>query len=288
MKESKYYCKSTLTNYRGWTEKAIKNLLPKAITRFSNPYYKSVPMYLYERDVVEEAEKSELFLQEKAKKEERALKRRLAKEEKERQRVEKYNQLYLENKEFVDEGLRVAKQEEDKLVQSIKEKIKKALANFKVLEPNILLRNAFQEKFDWICWKEENKGSYVDFPYDWESLYMNTSAETTDRWLVNYARFNLVNYSYITDLIAMLPENEEYLKKVQVNIYKQIAKNYPDLEEECKRQLSTKLDYPIKSLDINKIDDDLITIPTTYTLTRNDIIDIFVLEGDYNGLHYAK
>lgn len=69
--EEKYYCKSDLTTYRGWTQSMIKKLLGKPDAEKTNPKYRcAAPMQLYKASRVEKIEKSDEFksLQEKAKK----------------------------------------------------------------------------------------------------------------------------------------------------------------------------------------------------------------------------
>lgn len=69
--KEKYYCKSDLITYRGWTKSMIKKLLGKPDTEKANPKYRcATPMQLYKASRVEKIEMSDEFksLQEKAKK----------------------------------------------------------------------------------------------------------------------------------------------------------------------------------------------------------------------------
>ena len=60
MKESKGWCKSTLLG-RGWSEKAIKELLPEPIY-YENPYFKCSPeMKVWDKKLVEKKEQTPEF-----------------------------------------------------------------------------------------------------------------------------------------------------------------------------------------------------------------------------------
>lgn len=210
-----FVTKSTLKE-RGWTDLLIKIFLPQPHKTTTNPNYRSAPpMCLYKIAVVEQIEKSTEFQKEM----EEAQKR---------------------------------KQRAKKAVETKLTKLRKDLSNmrFKVplLSEKNLLKRAINHYNEMQDWREFNGRSTC-------GLYANENSdiEFLKRIQVNYLRHCLTSYEEkLDDISGRVGVFEGYVD-IRKKIFTEIARVYPELEDECKRQC------PV-AFGLEEEDDDISTL----------------------------
>lgn len=101
-----------------------------------------------------------------------------------------------------------------------------ATVKIKRLPLETIYKLAVQDKQDW-----------YDSTGQWERWAFDADIETQTRWAVNFIRHNLVEYDY--DLACM--KNKTGISSIyyefQHEILKQIMRVYPELKDECERQM---------------------------------------------------
>lgn len=76
--------------------------------------------------------------------------------------------------------------------------------------------------------------------YDWHDggLIIDPDAETVERWMVNFIRHRLCQYdSGLMDIFGKVGKQELY-QRLKVETIEKISDVYPELSDECHRQIS--------------------------------------------------
>jgi hypothetical protein len=197
-KESEFITKSTLKE-RGWTDLLIKIFLPKPHETRQNPNYRSgPPMCLYKITAVEETERSDDF-----------------------------------QKMMIEAQKR--KQGAKKAVETKLADLRRQLNTMEFKVPHLseesLLKHAIGHYNEMQDWRESNGfktcGRRADEKSDIEFL---------NRIQVNYLRHCLTSYEEKLDEIAGRVGFAEGYVDIRKKIFIEIARLYPWLEDECKRQ----------------------------------------------------
>ncbi len=197
------YCSKAGLKYRGWTDKAIILFLKMHDKESPNPYYRSAAsIKLYLLSHVEEAEKTEAY-----------------------QQVLKDNEGKRKGckKAF---GTKKAKLLE--YVQTCVISVEKA-AYAKVVDQSI---NAYNDFHDWLLIERE---------HDFTPASKERSEDFLKRITVNHLRHQFSKYDeHIEALFGKVGTQEAY-EILSKRIYSEIALAYPQLKDECERQLAGKI-----------------------------------------------
>lgn len=205
--EKQYY---TLTEVKklGFNPKMIEELLPDPILRTNPHYRRAAPMKLWEQCIVEEAMNNEKFIVYKTESDKR------------RQSAKKAVQTKY-----------------DKLHKEVEKKISEIYVQ--KIDNDRLRKETLRNKQAWYDYQEciRNKCSYMDA--------YSANEDTQKRWMVNFIRHNLMDYD--DDLYKMSGKtgcHREYVNYKSAVLQK-IAETYPELAEECQRQMTRDINSNI-------------------------------------------
>ena len=202
MKEQTHYSKSALKS-RDWTDKSIELFLKTPDKEADNPYYKfASPMKLYLISRVEEIEKTNEFIEFKNKNIKKVIGSKKAVETKKQK-------LLKEVKGWV---IKLEKKDYNKVVLS-------AINSY----------NTFKRQI-----------SFERGNFDFEPATLNSDKFFLERITVNYLRHRLSNYEKKLDRIFGKVGKSRAYVIINLKIYEKIAEVYPELKEECYRQLLGK------------------------------------------------
>ena len=207
--------KITLTKVKqmGFSDKLISLLLPEP-ELVDNPYYKSAaPMKLWNKKDVEEAMKRDEYInyQEKRKKRKTA--------------AEKAVQTKKTN-----------------LLSAIQEESDKIM--IKIIPFDTLKSKAIQAKQDWY------NQHYDPLSDEFRKSAYNADEDTINRWSVNYLRHRMTSYDEQLFKMARKTGNREAYMLLFELILNKIGKAYPELNDECMRQIEEKrCKYQLQSFD---------------------------------------
>lgn len=198
-----HYSHSDLKN-NGWTDSLIKKFLGDPDETADNPIYKTAaPMRFYLKSRVEEAEKNPAFVEMQQKSQQRS---KIAKQVAERKKEELLEWVHSLNIEVADFP------NEDKLFRA-------AVKHYNQHKEQFLFFNPYY--FDFVPikkWQDCEK----DFLY---------------RITVNFLRHECSCYEErLEEIYGKVGVNLAYFE-IKSKVLESIAKKYPFLEEECKRQL---------------------------------------------------
>jgi hypothetical protein len=70
------------------------------------------------------------------------------------------------------------------------------------------------------------------------------NSQTIDRWTVNYARHRLTDYDRLHHGL-----NAQDVKRLRDRVLSAIAQTYPELADECRRQIDYRQDWPSQRPD---------------------------------------
>lgn len=207
--------KITLTKVKqmGFSDKLISLLLPEP-ELVDNPYYKSAaPMKLWNKKNVEEAMKRDEYInyQEKRKKRKTA--------------AEKAVQTKKTN-----------------LLSAIQEESDKIM--IKIIPFDTLKSKAIQAKQEWY------NQHYDPLSDEFRKSAYNADEDTINRWSVNYLRHRMTSYDEQLFKMARKTGNREAYMLLFELILNKIGKAYPELNDECMRQIEEKrCKYQLQSFD---------------------------------------
>lgn len=207
--------KITLTKVKqmGFSDKLISLLLPEP-ELVDNPYYKSAaPMKLWNKKDVEEAMKRDEYInyQEKRKKRKTA--------------AEKAVQTKKTN-----------------LLSAIQEESDKIM--IKIIPFDTLKSKAIQAKQEWY------NQHYDPLSDEFRKSAYNADEDTINRWSVNYLRHRMTSYDEQLFKMARKTGNREAYMLLFELILNKIGKAYPELNDECMRQIEEKrCKYQLQSFD---------------------------------------
>lgn len=194
----------TTVKQMGFSDKLIRELLPEPI-EVDNPHYKcAAPMLLFLESDVLKAMNEEPYI---------------AYQEKRKKRKESAKKaVETKRKNLIEE------------MQSVSDKIIITKMNMQELR-----KRTIDERNDYYAYLAEDCEIY-------RTTY-GADEETQDRWMVNYIRHNLTEYDEELDrLYGRTGKDEAYFLFFKALLQK-IATVYPNLEEECKRQIQRKEVY---------------------------------------------
>lgn len=197
----------------GFSDKLISLLLPEP-ELVDNPYYKSAaPMKLWNKKNVEEAMKRDEYInyQEKRKKRKTA--------------AEKAVQTKKTN-----------------LLSAIQEESDKIM--IKIIPFDTLKSKAIQAKQEWY------NQHYDPLSDEFRKSAYNADEDTINRWSVNYLRHRMTSYDEQLFKMARKTGNREAYMLLFELILNKIGKAYPELNDECMRQIEEKrCKYQLQSFD---------------------------------------
>lgn len=187
---------------RGWTDTGITKFLGPCDKTAVNPHYrKAAPMHLFLVDRVVAAEQTDAY----------------------RQFTEK-------NKNRVTGAKKAVKTKKERLLEELmgwQINVKKKKYH-KVVRNAINSYNSFHHMLN------------VERGHEYIKASKNSDPEFLRRITVNYLRHNLSSYEErLDDLFGKVGKTEAYII-LNRKIYESIAKAYPDLAEECERQMYRK------------------------------------------------
>lgn len=196
--KEKYYCKSDLTTYRGWTQSMIKKLLGKPDAEKTNPKYRcAAPMQLYKASRVEKIERTDEFksLQEKA------MKRRAT-------------------------SRRVVNVKYDETINHVR--------NVKIIIPEYSERellNRACNHYNAYHWDKMMMCMYCGYDYDYQKATLDSNKTFLYRIATNYLRHQCTKYEDELDRLfgKIGKENAYHILKQRIN--DAIYKTYPYLKE---------------------------------------------------------
>ena len=198
------FCSKSGLKHRGWTDVAIERFLGTHDKEAENPHYKSAPpMKLYKLIRVESIEASQDYLCFKTKSKSRC-------ESSQKALTTKRHNLLR----------KVAKMEifiQRKHIEEIFEDAVESYNNF---------------KSNMACERED---------FDYVPASINSDRSFLHRITVNFLRHRCSPYETILDRISGKVGKQEAYALLNERIFKQIAGMYPELEEECDRQLAEKI-----------------------------------------------
>ena len=186
---------------RGWTKSLIKRFLPEPHSTKNLGRY--CVQYLYGQNTVGEIEATDEFKELQTK----ALNRRVAGIKSAQKRKVEYLD-YLKNRMPV----RVVVKPLDEVKQD-------ACNSYNV---NAMYRSQFQSDYD---------------DYSWRPASLKSDDVFLERITVNYIRHNLTRYDGLLRRLKGKQAKEEAHEIIQRRVFEAIAEHYPDLREECDRQM---------------------------------------------------
>lgn len=198
------FCSKATLKLRGWTDGAIERFLDTPDKEAPNPHYKSVaPMKLYKLSRVEETEHSQEFLHFKAQSKPRLEASKKAVKTKRENLLHKVARLeiHIQRKNF-----------EDIIVDAVE-----SYNNFK--------SNMAMERGD----------------FDYQPATINSGKEFLNRITVNFLRHRCSSYERILDNIEGKVGKKEAYALLNQKIFQRITEIYPELKEECEKQLAEKI-----------------------------------------------
>jgi hypothetical protein len=199
------HCSKSGLKQRGWTDRAIERFLKHPDKEAPNPHYKSAsPMKLYLLTRVDDIERSGEFqaFQNKNK----------TKIESSRKAVQTKRERLLA--EVQGWNIKIEKREHQELV-------KNAIRSY----------NTFKENIAWERGRDD---------YDYEPASLNSDWGFLERITVNFLRHNLSDYdNRLETLFGKVGKAEAY-NILNRKIYDKIAQVYPQLSDECERQMRRK------------------------------------------------
>lgn len=196
--KSEFIPKSALRD-RGWTDLLIKTFLPKPHEMRQNPNYRSgPPMCLYKIAIVEEIEQSTEFQQ------------KMFQAQKRKQSARKAVETKLDN---------------------LRQDLAEMQFSVPVLSEDCLLKNATDHYNDMQEWRECNGFKTCGLLADEKS-----DKEFLNRIQVNYLRHCMTEYEEKLDQISGRVGFGEGYTDIRKKIFTEIARLYPWLVDECKRQ----------------------------------------------------
>jgi len=201
MDNKEFVTKSDLKE-RGWTDSIIKkmSLIPDEIKE--NPYYRYGPqMKLYGIERIKDLEQTKRFIELKKRSEKR-------------------------------------KQSARKTVETKRKKVMDYINSLKIEVPKIPLDELKKEAV-----KQYNNFHYFNYfnyknydPRDISRENVKNDPEFLERIMVNYIRHQLTDYEdHLIELFGKIGKDEAYIK-LKDRILDSIAKQYPSLRDECRRQ----------------------------------------------------
>lgn len=198
------FCSKSTLKLRGWTEMAIERFLGTHDKEAPNPYYKSAPpmkLYLLSRAESIESSPEYLCFKTKSKSRQESSQKAL--------KTKRHNLLR-----------KVAKMEIFIQRKNIEDTIHDAVKSYNDFKSNMAC-----ERGD----------------FDYQPASTNSDKEFLTRITVNFLRHRCSQYEKILDRIAGKVGKNEAYALLNERIFKQIAQMYPELTEECDRQLSEKI-----------------------------------------------
>lgn len=207
--------KITLTKVKqmGFSDKLISLLLPEP-ELVDNPYYKSAaPMKLWNMNDVEEAMKKDAYIN--------------------------YQEKRQKRKTAAEKAVRIKK---INLLNAIQEESDKIM--IKIIPFDTLKSKAIQAKQEWY------NQHYDPLSDEFRKSAYNADEDTINRWSVNYLRHRMTSYDEQLFKMARKTGNREAYMLLFELILNKIGKSYPELSDECTRQIEEKrCKYQLQSFD---------------------------------------
>lgn len=195
------YVVSTTLKARGWTAILTKQFLPEPDKLVPNPHYKSgPPMRLYSISRIEATEATEAFIAALAKSRARAA--------------------------AAEKGIATKQQKMREYIESLSFRVPR-------LPYTILLKQAcdnYNER------QADYFEAYERYDKDWQPATPSSDLVFLDRIVVNYLRHSLTSYDLEIGNIAGKVGASDAYYYIKSLILAVIAKEYPNLAAECKRQ----------------------------------------------------
>ncbi len=208
----------------GWTKAMIKKLLPEPTLK-TNPHYKcAAPMKLWDKDVVLAIMGTEDFasaLEKSKNRKKSATKAIKTKEERLADKmignVKNISILVLTDDDLIDAAL---KEQEAHILNRLEEKVEYCYRNL-----------GERATFDELEGLEQELQNLKD-----TGIRKPNDISTLNRWVVNYIRHNLVNYSSMLYQLRGKIGKEKAYYALKNAILDKIAEVYPTYADECYRQ----------------------------------------------------
>lgn len=198
------FCSKSGLKHRGWTDTATERFLGEHDKEAVNPHYKcAAPMKLYKLSRVEQIEQSQAFLHFKAQSKHRLEASKKALKTKRSNLIEKVAamEIFIQRKNF-------------------EEIIKDAVNSY-----NNFKSNCADERGD----------------FDYQPASINSDKAFLTRITVNYLRHRCSPYEQILDRISGKVGKQEAYALLNQKIFQRISEMFPELKEECEKQLSEKI-----------------------------------------------
>lgn len=148
--------------------------------------------------------------------------------------INRVNNLY-SNLEFIKE---LEKSKNRKIIakKAVNTKIEKTLSEYDNID-------IFVKKEDNIVSKAIGSyNNYNSFNFESPIASVDSDNDFLNRIAVNYIRHNLTKYDRMIDSLFSKVGKSEVYKRLNVKIYNEISKVYPEYKNECKNQLNKKLE----------------------------------------------
>lgn len=194
---------------RGWTETRVKKFLDPPDATRPNPHYRSAaPMRLYAIARVEAAESRE-----------------------------DWKQAALRSRGRSEAGKAVAARKAAELVKAVKQLpiTVTRLPPDQLLEQAITSYNEFHEELLW------ERG------HDYEPAHAGSDLAFLARITVNYIRHHLTAYDTHLEEVAGRIGVRQAIAAIRYRVYAAIEETYPDLAEECQRQIQSRVLFSVPS-----------------------------------------
>lgn len=196
------YCSLAGLKARGWTDSAVRRFLPIPDKSAVNPHYKcAAPMKLYLIKRVETVENSP-----------------------------EYKDLILSSQKRRDAARRAALTKREVLL----ELVRNLIVSVEKIEYNELLRRAIQ------AYNEFHESIAFERGRDFLPATMSSDRGFLERIAVNHLRHEMSPYEdKLSEIYGKIGVSGAYPLLLE-KIYRKISETYPNLKDECERQLSRK------------------------------------------------